>query len=358
MAEPTLTRRGVLVAAGASLAGCAGTERTTPVQSGTNETDTAAESTPDSATPESPYTRVYRETIDGVVLVQPSRGQGTGFAYDSSHVVTNAHVVGTESEAEIRFQTGEWTTGTVVGTDPHSDLAVLDVGSLPTGVEPLSLAAGQPAIGQEVVAIGNPYDLNGTVTTGIVSGVNRAIPAQTGFTIPDAIQTDAAVNPGNSGGPLVALDGDVVAVINSGGGDNIAFGISAALTARVVPSIIETGAYDHAYLGVSLAPVTPTIAAANDLSEPRGLLVVDTVAGGPSDGILQPSTDTERADGRQVPTGGDVVTAIDDEPVQTTEDLGSHLALQKRPGETTTLRVRRDGESTTVVVRLGVRPTR
>ena len=358
MAEPTLTRRGVLVAAGASLAGCAGTERTTPVQSGTNETDTAAESTPDSATPESPYTRVYRETIDGVVLVQPSRGQGTGFAYDSSHVVTNAHVVGTESEAEIRFQTGEWTTGTVVGTDPHSDLAVLDVGSLPTGVEPLSLAAGQPAIGQEVVAIGNPYDLNGTVTTGIVSGVNRAIPAQTGFTIPDAIQTDAAVNPGNSGGPLVALDGDVVAVINSGGGDNIAFGISAALTARVVPSIIETGAYDHAYLGVSLAPVTPTIAAANDLSEPRGLLVVDTVAGGPSDGILQPSTDTERVDGRQVPTGGDVVTAIDDEPVQTTEDLGSHLALQKRPGETTTLRVRRDGESTTVVVRLGVRPTR
>jgi len=358
MAEPTLTRRGVLVAAGASLAGCAGTERTTPVQSGTNETDTAAESTPDSATPESPYTRVYRETIDGVVLVQPSRGQGTGFAYDSSHVVTNAHVVGTESEAEIRFQTGEWTTGTVVGTDPHSDLAVLDVGSLPTGVEPLSLADGQPEIGQEVVAIGNPYDLNGTVTTGIVSGVNRAIPAQTGFTIPDAIQTDAAVNPGNSGGPLVALDGDVVAVINSGGGDNIAFGISAALTARVVPSIIETGAYDHAYLGVSLAPVTPTIAAANDLSEPRGLLVVDTVAGGPSDGILQPSTDTERVDGRQVPTGGDVVTAIDDEPVQTTEDLGSHLALQKRPGETTTLRVRRDGESTTVVVRLGVRPTR
>ena len=358
MAEPTLTRRGVLVAAGASLAGCAGTERTTPVQSGTNETDTAAESTPDSATPESPYTRVYRETIDGVVLVQPSRGQGTGFAYDSSHVVTNAHVVGTESEAEIRFQTGEWTTGTVVGTDPHSDLAVLDVGSLPTGVEPLSLADGQPEIGQEVVAIGNPYDLNGTVTTGIVSGVNRAIPAQTGFTIPDAIQTDAAVNPGNSGGPLVALDGDVVAVINSGGGDNIAFGISAALTARVVPSIIETGAYDHAYLGVSLAPVTPTIAAANDLSEPRGLLVVDTVAGGPSDGILQPSTDTERVDGRQVPTGGDVITAIDDEPVQTTEDLGSHLALQKRPGETTTLRVRRDGESTTVVVRLGVRPTR
>jgi len=358
MAEPTLTRRGVLVAAGASLAGCAGTERTTPVQSGANKTDTAAESTPDSATPESPYTRVYRETIDGVVLVQPSRGQGTGFAYDSSHVVTNAHVVGTESEAEIRFQTGEWTTGTVVGTDPHSDLAVLDVGSLPTGVEPLSLADGQPAIGQEVVAIGNPYDLNGTVTTGIVSGVNRAIPAQTGFTIPDAIQTDAAVNPGNSGGPLVALDGDVVAVINSGGGDNIAFGISAALTARVVPSIIETGAYDHAYLGVSLAPVTPTIAAANDLSEPRGLLVVDTVAGGPSDGILQPSTDTERVDGRQVPTGGDVITAIDDEPVQTTEDLGSHLALQKRPGETTTLRVRRDGESTTVVVRLGVRPTR
>ena len=358
MVEPTLTRRGVLVAAGASLAGCAGTDRTTPAQSGTNESDTAAESTPDSTTPESPYTRVYRETIDGVVLVQPPRGQGTGFAYDASHVVTNAHVVGTESEAEIRFQTGEWTTGTVVGTDPHSDLAVLDVGSLPAGVEPLSLADGQPAIGQEVVAIGNPYDLNGTVTTGIVSGVNRAIPAQTGFTIPDAIQTDAAVNPGNSGGPLVALDGDVVAVINSGGGDNIAFGISAALTERVVPSIVETGTYDHAYLGVSLAPVTPTIAAANDLSEPRGLLVVDTVAGGPSDGILQPSTDTELIDGRQVPVGGDVVTAIDDEPVQTTEDLGSHLALQTRPGATATLRVRRDGESTTAVVRLGVRPTR
>lgn len=334
---------------------------TTPIAAETTPTSSENTPTPEPETqsdPESVYTQVYRETIDSVVLVRTNQGQGTGFMFDESSVVTNAHVVGQADGANIRFTEGRWDTGTIVGTDPHSDLAVLSVGDVPAAATPLPFSKSEATVGQEVVAIGNPYNLNGTITTGIVSGVDRSIPAPTGFRIPDAIQTDAPVNPGNSGGPLMSLDGRVVAVINSGGGDNIAFGISAALTQRVVPELIASGEYEHSYLGVGLRDVTPSVAQANGLDEPRGLLIVEVVPGGPADGILQPSTDLVIQDQRRVPVGGDVVLAIEGTQIMTSEDLNSYLALQTQPGDTVEVTVLRDETKRTVDVELGTRPTR
>ena len=239
--EPT--RREIILTGGATtvagLAGCS-----SPLSTSTPKSDAdTGDGTPTADEP-ADYTEIYEATIDSVVRIETD-GQGTGFMYDDQHIVTNAHVVGTAQSARVRFTEGRWNTGEVVGVDPHSDLAVLTVDDVPEAASPLSFADADPEVGQRVLAIGNPYNLNGTMTSGIISGVDRSIPSPAGFEIPDAIQTDAPVNPGNSGGPLVDLDGDVVAVINSGGGDNIGFGISAALTQRVVPKLLATGDYDH-----------------------------------------------------------------------------------------------------------------
>jgi S1-C subfamily serine protease len=299
---------------------------------------------------------VYQETIDSVVLVQTDEGAGTGFIYDNTHVVTNAHVVGEAASTEIRFSEGQWTTGEVVGTDRHSDLAVIAVETVPERATPLSFIDGETEVGQNVVAIGNPFSFDGTATAGIVSGVDRSIPSPTGFTIPDAIQTDAAVNPGNSGGPLMPLEGRIVAVINSGGGDNLGFGISAPLARRVIPELIETGSYEHSYMGVSFANVTPDIAEANGMDEPRGLLVDEVVDDGPAAGVLQPSEESETVDGTQLPVGGDVMLALDGTELLTSEDLGNYLALQTRPGDTVELTILRDGSEQSVEMTLGTRP--
>ncbi len=153
------------------------------------------------------YTSVYEDAIDSVVMIRTGQGQGTGFVVDDAHVVTNAHVVGRSTAVDVRFTDGQWRSGSVVGTDPHSDLAAVAVDTVPSVATPLPFVDEQPSPGREVVAIGNPFNLEGTVTTGIVSGTDRSIPAPTGYSIPDAIQTDAAVNPGNSGGPLMTLGG-------------------------------------------------------------------------------------------------------------------------------------------------------
>ncbi|MFB6251577.1 MAG: S1C family serine protease [Halobellus sp.] len=280
-------------------------------------------------------------------MVRTGRGQGTGFQYDQTHIITNAHVVGNARTAQLRYNDATWSTGTVRGTDVYSDLAVAASDGVPDDARPLSFVEESPEIGQRVAVIGNPYGLSGTVTSGIVSGTDRLIPSLAGYQIPDAIQTDAAVTPGNSGGPLMSLDGTVVGVVNSKRGDDIAFGISAALTRRVVPALIPTGQYEHAYMCVSLRNVTPRIAQANDLTHPRGSLVVQVADDGPAKGVLQPSS-IETVDGIQPPVGGDVITALDGARTQSFEDPASHLALATRPGDTISVTVLRDGARRTV----------
>ncbi|MFD1512613.1 S1C family serine protease [Halomarina rubra] len=371
-----LTRRGFLGVAGAAvLAGCNGggdegdpttggtsTTASSPTPSGTDGTATelaAQEATP--AGEGSVYTQVYQQVEPSVaqIRVQTAQGtgQGSGFVVDTGGgtVVTNHHVVADAERVTLRFRDGEQLSAEVLGSDVYSDLAALRVDSLPEDAVPLAWLGRSPAIGREVVAIGNPYGLTGSVSAGIVSGVDRLIPSPGGVPIPNGIQTDAAVNPGNSGGPLVTLDGDVVGVVSSGGGDNIAFAVSALLAQQVIPELVETGAYQHAYLGVSLAPVTPLVARANDLDEARGLIVQQVVSGGPADGVLQGSS-ARTVDGSRVPVGGDVMVGFDGVEVNSIEGFASRLALETDPGDSVPVTVLRDGSRRTVDVTLGERP--
>ncbi len=378
-----MRRRTVLGLVGSTLvAGCSGLtgsgetggdNATTGAPAGPESTESPSVTrSPSASGPESVYTRVYREVSSSIaqILVQSAQGagQGTGFVVDDRHVVTNYHVVTpgvsggsptgpAADEVSVRFEDASQREASVVGRDIFSDLAVVRVESMPDAATPLSFVDHEPVIGQEVVAIGNPYGLAGSVSAGIVSGTNRLIPSPAGVPIPDAIQTDAAVNPGNSGGPLVGLEGDVLGVVNSGGGDNIAFAISAPLARRVVPGLIEDGEYRHSFVGVSLTEVTPTVARANDLgmSPPRGLIVLRTLEGTPAEGVLQGS-EQEQVDGTTVPVGGDVILEIGGREVNTLEAFSAYLALETRPGETVSVTVLRDGERQSVDVTLTDRP--
>ena len=311
------------------------------------------------------YTRLYEETIDSVVTIRVGTGPGavggSGFVYDRrGHVVTNAHVVGDAETVDVRFRGGEWHTAEVVGTDPYTDLAVVRVPRPPAYAVPLPIARGTPRPGERVVALGNPFGLEGSITSGIVSGVNRSMPAANNFTIPDVVQTDAPINPGNSGGPLVSVDGAVVGVntagIRAARAENVGFAVSAAMVRRVVPALIATGRYEHSFMGVFTYDVTPVVAEANDLQRTGGLLVVGTPEGGPADGVLEPAESTATVDGQTVPVDGDVIVAVDGRPIDSHQALSRYLALHTSPGQTISVTVLRDGERRTVEIELGTRP--
>ncbi|MFB6082154.1 MAG: S1C family serine protease [Halanaeroarchaeum sp.] len=306
------------------------------------------------------YAVVYRQTIDSVVKITVTTdaglSQGSGWVYDDGHVVTNHHVVAGSDTATVQFADGSYRTARVVGTDVYTDLAVLAVPDMPADADPLPVAQGEPVTGQPVVALGSPFGLEGTMTHGIVSGVNRSMRVQGGFAIPDTVQTDAPINPGNSGGPLLSTSGSVVGVNRAKEGDNVGFAISAAVVQRVVPDLVQDGGYDHSFVGVRTVPVTPELADVNDLDRATGLMVVGTVADGPAAGVLRPAN-TTTVDGVQYPVDGDVLVAIDGHPIRSSQSFSSYLLLHTRPGDTVTFTVLRDGERRTVQLELGERPT-
>ncbi|MFB6165490.1 MAG: S1C family serine protease [Haloarculaceae archaeon] len=363
MERERLSRRGFLAAAGLSavLAGCnaPSARRSSGAEPAGSERTDLINQTPASAP--SAFSRVYRGAIDSVVLIRVydgggPRAEGTGFVFDGDHVVTNQHVVAGSTDVEVRFADDAWRTATVAGTDIYSDLAVLGVDDVPDSATPLALIDGEVAVGQRVAAIGNPFGLSGSLSAGIVSGVDRLLPGPNDFRIPDAIQTDAAVNPGNSGGPLMTLDGEVAGVVNAVRGDNVGFAISAALTRRVAPALIDAGEYHHSYMGVRLMTVTPLVARANDLDRATGVYIASVMDGGPADGVLEGSTVTASVRGTEVPVGGDVVTRLGGERIRTQAALSTYLALSTSPGKTIPVGVVRDGRETTVDLTLGRRP--
>lgn len=346
-------------------AGCGGlsdsTSPTTPTANGSLETVATTQ-------PQTNYTRLYKQTIDSVVSIR-SVGRsrqgslGSGFIYrltnGAGYIVTNAHVVSGVNTVAVKFQRqGAWRTGTVIGKDTYTDLAVIKVTDLPSFADALSLARKEPTPGQKVVALGNPYGLTGTITNGLISAVNRTMPSGAGFPIPDTIQTGAPINPGNSGGPLVSLQGKVLGVNRATrqGAENIGFAISADIVRQVVPVLINQSEYNHAYLGTRTIPVTQPIATANGLSTTRGVLVLTVNEGSPADGVLQPVTGAERIRGGRVPVGGDVIVEIENVTVSSPQDLLSYLMLHTRPGDTVSLTIIRDGSRMTVQVTLETRP--
>lgn len=312
------------------------------------------------------YAALYDRTIDSVVAIRTNGGLGSGFVYqtaqgnNTSYVVTNAHVVGETGSVIVQFTPETSREGTVVGRDQLADLAVVRVNQTPESVEALSVADTPPDHGQKVAAIGTPFGLEETITHGIVSGLNRSMPTQMGFSVPDVIQTDAPINPGNSGGPLVACDGTVVGVntagISASRADNVGFAISASLVDRIVPALIRTGEYEHAYLGISAAPLTPQLVAANDLDNTNGVYVHDVAEGSAASSALQGTTEFVVVNQTRIPVGGDVILGIDGQPVNSGEDLSTYLVTESRPGEEVTLTILRDGEREEVTVTVGERP--
>ena len=297
--------------------------------------------------------------------------QGSGFIYDDrGHIVTNSHVVEDAESVLVIFHNGRWADAEVVTVDPQADLAVIKV-TPPAAMEwrPLEIdPADTLRVGHAVVAIGNPFGLAGTMTTGIVSALGRGLfvgeDTDTRYTLPDVIQTDAAINPGNSGGPLIDLEGQVVGVnfairseVRSNSG--VGFAIPAAVARRVIPALIEKGAYDYAYLGLSGSTITAQVAKTLELPDDlQGVYVAEVIPGGPSDkaGLRGGDVAVEGSDGVQYRRGGDIVTAIDGVPVQRFEDLVSYLVTRASPGEEVTLTVLRGEETLELAVVLGARP--
>ena len=304
----------------------------------------------------------YDEQDEGVF---PS-GQGSGFLYSrEGYIITNAHVVHGSDDLEVVFSDNTILTGEVIGEDLHSDLAVIKVESLPDDIQPVTLGnIDDIAVGQTVVAIGNPFGLGGTLTRGIVSALGRTIPALTPFSIPQAIQTDAPINPGNSGGPLLNLRGEVIGVnaqIETNGDNRsnsgVGFAIPVSIVERVIPVLIENGKFEWAWFGVTGSSLTPNIVEAMNIPFNKGAYLFDVIEGGPSaQANLQGATDRITVNNRLVEIGGDVITAIEGQPVNSFEDLLIYISLYASPGDDVTITIWRDGEYQDVTVQLEERP--
>ncbi len=373
MDDPRLSRRRMLAGTGLALSvGVAGCAVSAPEVTDNGEPeptsgfpDEFADPPEDLAEPpaDSELTEVYRAAVKSVAAVRLEEmgqtGAGTAWVYDDEYLVTNEHVVREAEDPFVWFTDNGWREASVVGTDLHSDLAVLEVvEGKPDDISALPLAESPPPVGTPVAAIGNPFELTGSFTTGVISGRDRTIeiPGRD-FSIADGVQTDAALNPGNSGGPLITYDGEVVGVVSAGQGENIGFAISAAMTNRVVPSLIEDGTYEHSYLGILSVDVTPDIIEANDLGDVTwGVYVNEVLPTGPSSGALQETTDTTTVRGATVPVGGDVIVGLDDWEIQTGERLSAFLALETEPGQTIDVTVIRDGQEVVEEVTLERRP--
>ncbi len=318
------------------------------------------------------YARVNPSVVNITIYVNQSGQvapsvQGSGFVYDTDgHIITNAHVATGADQVDITFSNGIIRPATVVGMDPHSDLAVLKVDQLPEGAGPLPLGdMSTLEVGQTVVAIGNPFGLEGTLTRGIISALGRTIPALTTFSIPQAIQTDAAINPGNSGGPLLDLQGQVIGVnaqieTSNGAAANsgVGFAIPVSIVKRVVPAIIQTGSYEWSWLGVRGQSLDLSLVKAMNLPVERGAYLWQVMDGGPAAKAgLKGYDKTVTVDGRSVDVGGDVVTAINGQPIYSFDDLLIYVALNTSPGQDVTLTVLRDGKTQDVKVTLEPRPS-
>lgn len=308
------------------------------------------------------YEELYESVAPSVASVYRTgdgdgRGAGSGFLYDAESLLTNEHVLRGVESADVRFADGTWTTGQVAGLDRYTDLAVVQL-SEPASLPALPIADAPPAPGTPVAALGNPLGLEGSITTGVVSGRDRSMATTGGFTIPDVVQTDAAINPGNSGGPLVAATDDgyrVIGVNRARTGDGIGFAVSSRLVAEVVPTLVDRGRYRHPYLRVKTVDVTPTVAEANGLDEPRGVLVVG-VRGPIGGDALRASDRRARRNGGVVPVGGDVIVAIAGEPVPSHETLTRLLMTEANPGEPVAIEVIRNGHRQELTVEPAVRP--
>jgi S1-C subfamily serine protease len=302
------------------------------------------------------------ESVFGLPQQQQSTATGSGFLIDNDgHILTNAHVVEGAKSVTVQLGDGDPQEAEIVGSDPSTDIAVLKVDNT-EGVNPLPLGdSSKVQVGDPVVAIGNPFGLDRTVTTGIVSALQRQIQAPNGFSISDVIQTDAAINPGNSGGPLIDGAGQVIGInsqIESQSGGNVGIGFAVPIkTAIDVVSQLEDGGEVHrAYLGITGGDITPDVAQALNLPVDQGVLVEQVLNGGPADDAgIKGATGQATVGGQTVPIGGDIITKVDGKEVTGMDEVISAVNAHK-PGDELTLTVSRDGKEQDITVKLGDRP--
>ncbi len=320
---------------------------------------------------------LFDRVSPGTVAIITDKGQGSGFVYDAQgHIITNYHVIEGAKTVEVRFTSGFMAYGTVIGTDLDSDLAVVKVDAPAGELHPLPLGdSSSLKVGQTVIAIGNPFGLNSTMTVGIISALGRTFnsihetPEGDFFSAGDIIQTDAAINPGNSGGPLFNINGEVVgvnlAIISNNFTDfgqmtnsGIGFAVSVNIIKRVAPVLIATGKYDYPFLGVSSLPdenMSLSVVNALGLKSFTGAYIIEVTAGGPADKAgIKPGSQTTNIPG--LLSGGDLVTAIDGRPVRTFDELLSYLITNKGPGDVVVLTVQRGDQTLDINVTLGKRP--
>jgi S1-C subfamily serine protease len=295
---------------------------------------------------------------------QPARVLGSGFVIDTAgHVVTNYHVIEGASKVEVSFSGNDEMAATVVGRDPSTDIAVLRIKHAQgRALTPLDLGNSDVVrVGDAVVAIGNPFGLERTVTAGIVSALQREITAPNGFAIDRVIQTDAAINHGNSGGPLLNADGRVIGVnsqieTESGGNVGIGFAVPINTVKDVVAQLLESGKVDHAYIGVEMATITSELASNVRLPVAQGVLIQRVRTDSPAARAgLRGGTTQVVVDGESYLVGGDVITKADGQPIESAEQLRS-VVTSKQPGDEIALEIHRQNETKEVIVKLGRQP--
>ncbi len=308
---------------------------------------------------------LYQKTNPAVVyIIVPPLGSGSGFVYgEDGTIVTNNHVVDGGTSYEVVFAGGERRSAELIGQDVDSDLAVIQVKDLPEETKPLPLASpDEIQVGQFVVAIGNPFGEQGSMSLGIVSGLDRSLSSRRGsgtggsYSLPSVIQTDAPINPGNSGGPLLNLDGEVVGVnsaiaTNTGTNSGVGFSIPVAAVARIVPSLIEDGVVDYPYIGAAFDDeLSLGDQEIYDISRSQGAYVLSVTAGSPADeaGLIAANSNNGR--------GGDLVIAIDGNAINNFSDLNSYLVFETIVSQTIEITVLRAGEQITLSLTLGSRP--
>jgi len=314
---------------------------------------------------------IFEKAEPGVVRVNTIRNQtsdtggvGSGFVFDKmGHIITNAHVIDGSTKTVVTFLDGRSYNAEIIGMDEYTDIGVIKVNADLKLLNPLSLGdSSNLNVGEPIAAIGNPFGLSGSMTSGIVSQMGRLLPSGSGYSIPDVIQTDAAINPGNSGGPLLNMRGNIVGIntaIQSTTGEftGVGFAVPSQTVAKIVPTLISDGEYKHPWIGISGRDIDPDTANVLGLKDALGFLIITVVENSPaSDAGLVGSDKMIKVDGMEYPVGGDIIMAVDGMDVRKIDDILIHLQRVKTVGDEMNLEILRDGRTTNVTIILQERP--
>ncbi|HSA76367.1 MAG TPA: trypsin-like peptidase domain-containing protein [Nitrosarchaeum sp.] len=315
---------------------------------------------------------IFEKSEPGVVRINVQRaeqsngtsGVGSGFVFDKQgHIITNSHVVKNVKKVVVTFLDGRSYNAEIVGFDEYTDIGVIKVNADLSLLQPLRLGdSANLKVGEPIAAIGNPFGLSGSMTSGIVSQLGRLLPSGAGYSIPDVIQTDAAINPGNSGGPLLNMRGEIVGIntaIQSTTGEftGVGFAVPSQTLAKIVPKLIEDGKYQHPWIGIAGRDIDPDLAKVLNLNDAVGFLVITVVDDSPAAKAgIHGSNETIEVDGIKYSIGGDIILSVDGNQVRKIDDILIHLQRAKSVGDEMVLEVLRDGRTTNITITLDERP--